>query len=48
MTENLRRLGITDFRVDRLATEILRDFYGLPGPATPEVAAETSKTTRHW
>ncbi len=40
VTENLRRLGITDFRVDRLTTEILRDFYGLPGPATPEVVAE--------
>jgi len=40
VTENLRRLGITDFRVDRLTTEILRDFYGLPGPATPETLAE--------
>ena len=40
VTENLRRLGITDFRVDRLTTEILRDFYGLPGPATPETVAE--------
>ncbi|MGB5743099.1 MAG: class A beta-lactamase, partial [Sedimenticolaceae bacterium] len=40
VTENLRRLGITDFRVDRLTGEILRDFYGLPGLATPEVVAE--------
>ncbi len=40
VTKNLRRLGITDFRVDRLTTEILRDFYGLPGPATPETVAE--------
>jgi beta-lactamase class A len=43
VTKNLRRLGITDFRVDRLTTEILRDFYGLPGKATPEVAAEAFK-----
>ena len=43
VTENLRRLGITDFRVDRLTTEILRDFYGLPGKATPEVVAEAYK-----
>ena len=40
VTKNLRRLGITDFRVDRLTTEILRDFYGLPGKATPETVAE--------
>ncbi len=40
VTENLRRIGITDFRVDRLTTEILRDFYGLPAPATPETVAE--------
>ena len=31
VTKNLRRLGITDFRVDRLTREILMDFYGLPG-----------------
>ncbi len=30
VTENLRRLGINDFRVDRLTREILMDFYGLP------------------
>ena len=40
VTENLRRLGITDFRVDRTTSEILMDFYGLPGPATPEAVAE--------
>jgi beta-lactamase class A len=40
VTQNLRRLGITDFRVDRPTTEILRDFYGLPGNATPETIAE--------
>ena len=40
VTENLRRIGITDFRVDRLTAEILRDFYGLPGLATPKVVAE--------
>jgi beta-lactamase class A len=39
VTENLRRLGITDFRVDRTTREILMDFYGLPG-ATPEIVAE--------
>ena len=40
VTENLRRLGITNFRVDRTTSEILMDFYGLPGPATPETVAE--------
>ena len=40
VTENLRRIGITDLRVDRLTAEILRDFYGLPGLATPAVVAE--------
>ena len=39
VTQNLRRLGITDFRVDRTTREILMDFYGLPG-ATPELVAE--------
>lgn len=29
VTEMLRTLGITDFRVDRYVSEILRDFYGL-------------------
>ncbi len=39
VTEHLRKLGITDFRVDRTTREILMDFYGLPA-ATPEVVAE--------
>ncbi len=39
MTKNLRRLGITDFRVDRTTREILMDFYGLPA-ATPKAVAE--------
>jgi len=39
VTENLRRLGITDFRVDRTTNEILKDFYDLPA-ATPEAVAE--------
>jgi len=39
VTEYLRRLGITDFRVDRTTREILMDFYGLPG-VTPEDVAE--------
>ena len=39
VTKNLRRLGITDFRVDRTTREILMDFYALSG-ATPEVVAE--------
>jgi beta-lactamase class A len=40
VTENLRRLGITDFRVDRLTGEIIGEFYGLPGPATQKLATE--------
>ena len=39
VTENLRRLGITDFRVDRTTQEILKDFYKLPA-ATPKAVAE--------
>ena len=39
VTENLRRLGITDFRVDRPVREILMDFYGLPA-VTPEAIVE--------
>ena len=39
VTKNLRRLGITDFRVDRTTREILMDFYGLPA-ATPKAVAE--------
>ncbi len=40
VTENLRRLGITDFRVDRTTGEIIGEFYGLPGPATQKLATE--------
>ena len=39
VTENLRRLGITDFRVDRTVREILMDFYSLPA-VTPEAVVE--------
>ena len=39
VTENLRRLGIKDFRVDRTVREILMDFYGLPA-VTPEAVVE--------
>jgi beta-lactamase class A len=44
VTANLRRLGITDFRVDRLTGEILRDVYSLPGLATPDVVAEAYRS----
>lgn len=44
VTDNLRRLGINDFRVDRLTGEILRDVFGLPGKATLEVVTEAYKT----
>ena len=39
VTENLRRLGINDFRVDRPVRGILMDFYGLPA-VTPEAIVE--------
>jgi beta-lactamase class A len=39
VTENLRRLGIKDFRVDRPVRGILMDFYGVPA-ATPEAIFE--------
>ena len=39
VTENLRRLGINDFRVDRSVREILMDFYSLPA-VTPEDVIE--------
>ena len=39
VTEYLRRLGITDFRVDRTTREILMDFYSLSA-VTPEAIAE--------
>jgi beta-lactamase class A len=44
VTQNLRRLGINDFRVDRLTGEILRDVFGLPGKATLEVVTEAYRT----
>ncbi len=40
VTQYLRRIGISDFRVDRLTGEIIGEFYGLPGPATMKVATE--------
>ena len=43
VTKYLRRLGITDFRVDRLTGEIIGEFYGLPGPATHKLATEVFK-----
>jgi len=44
VTKYLRKLGITDFRVDRLTGEIIGEFYGLPGPATMKVATEAYMT----
>ena len=44
VTEYLRRLGISDFRVDRLTGEIIGEFYGLPGQATPRVVAQAFTT----
>ncbi len=43
VTENLRRLGINDFRVDRLTREILMDFYGLPATSPEAIAEAISK-----
>ncbi|TKB46491.1 class A beta-lactamase [Ferrimonas sediminicola] len=40
VTKYLRRLGISDFRVDRTTGEIIGEFYGLPGPATQKLAIE--------
>ncbi|MFD2231326.1 class A beta-lactamase [Alkalimarinus sediminis] len=40
VTKYLRRLGISDFRVDRTTGEIIGEFYGLPGPATQKLATE--------
>lgn len=42
VTKMLRSLGITEQRVDRYTSEILRDFYGLPDKATPLVVAESA------
>jgi beta-lactamase class A len=41
VTKMLRSIGITEQRVDRYTSEILRDFYSLPGKATPSVVAES-------
>ena len=38
VTKMLRSIGITDLRVDRSTSEILRDFYGLPDKAYATVA----------
>jgi beta-lactamase class A len=40
VTKMLRSIGITEQRVDRYTTEILRDFYGLPDKAYASVLAE--------
>ena len=43
VTENLRRLGINDFRVDRSVREILMDFYSLPSVTAEAVVEAISK-----
>jgi beta-lactamase class A len=40
VTKKLRSIGITEQRVDRYCSEILRDFYGLQDKASPSVVAE--------
>ena len=40
VTKMMRSIGITDLRVDRYTSEILRDFYGLPDKAYASVLAE--------
>jgi len=40
VTKMMRSIGITELRVDRYVTEILRDFYGLPDKAYASVLAE--------
>lgn len=42
VTKMLRSIGITDQRVDRYTSEILRDFYGLPDKAYVSVVAEAA------
>jgi len=39
VTKKLRSIGITELRVDRYTSEILRDFYGLPDKAYASVLA---------
>ena len=48
VTENLRRLGITDFRVDRLTREILRISTACRRGHARSLSLRPSKTTRHW
>jgi beta-lactamase class A len=48
VTENLRRLGITDFRVDRTTREILMDFYSLAGATPDDVAEAIRKDPGLW
>lgn len=43
VTNKLRSIGIAGQRVDRRVVEILRDFYDLPGLATPSVEAEAAR-----
>ncbi len=40
VTKMMQSIGITDLRVDRYTSEILRDFYGLPDKAYASVLAE--------
>lgn len=40
VTKKVRSIGITELRVDRYTSEILRDFYGLPGKAYASVLAQ--------
>ncbi len=40
VTKMMRSIGITELRVDRYTSEILRDFYGLPDKAYASVLAE--------
>jgi len=40
VTKMVQDIGITDLRVDRYTSEILRDFYGLPDKAYASVLAE--------
>ncbi|HAS6334093.1 TPA: class A beta-lactamase [Vibrio vulnificus] len=40
VTKVMRNIGITDLRVDRYTSEILRDFYGLPDKAYSSVLAK--------
>ena len=42
VTKMMRSIGITDLRVDRYTSEILRDFYGLPDKAYLSVIAEVA------